>query len=80
MAENTHPLARRIKEAIDRSGMHQYELARRAGTSPSAVSEILNGKRNMSLGLCERLCRAAGCEMSIHHIIRRRKVAEPATT
>jgi Zn-dependent peptidase ImmA (M78 family)/transcriptional regulator with XRE-family HTH domain len=41
-------LARRIRQAIRASGMHQHDLAAAVGMDPTALSKVLTGKRRLS--------------------------------
>jgi transcriptional regulator with XRE-family HTH domain len=54
-----------IRAARRRKGLSQAELARRAGTSRSAVSAYENARRDPSIATLRRLIEAAGERLSI---------------
>jgi transcriptional regulator with XRE-family HTH domain len=54
-----------LKEARDRAGLTQRELARRAGTSQAMVARIERGQQSPSVATLERLVRACGRELRI---------------
>lgn len=55
--------ARLLKDARERAGLSQRELARRARTSQSVVARIELGRTSPSLATLERLLAAAGFEV-----------------
>lgn len=55
-------VVRRVRAALERSGLTQAEFAERAGTSASRLSTYVNGKVMPSAGMVERLERIAGTE------------------
>ena len=54
-----------IREARQMAGLTQAELARRAGTSRSALTAIESGSRTPSAGLRRRLVEATGVRPSV---------------
>ena len=54
-----------ILEARRRAGLTQGELARRAGTSQSAVARLERGTSSPTLATLERLVRGAGFELRL---------------
>jgi transcriptional regulator with XRE-family HTH domain len=54
-----------LKEARDRAGLTQRELARRAGTSQAMVARIERGQQSPSVATLERLIRACGLELRV---------------
>ena len=52
-----------VVQARQHGGMTQVELARRAGTSRSAISAIEHGKRDPGLSSLQRILRAAGFDL-----------------
>lgn len=52
-----------LKEARERAGLSQRELARRAGTAQSVVARIELGRTSPSLSTLDRLLAAAGFEL-----------------
>ncbi len=52
-----------LREARDRAGLSQRELARRAGTSQSVVARIELGQTSPSVSTLDRLLAAAGLEL-----------------
>jgi transcriptional regulator with XRE-family HTH domain len=54
-----------LKEARDRAGLTQRELARRAGTSQAMVARIERGQQSPSVATLERLVRACGLELRV---------------
>ncbi len=52
-----------LREARDRAGLSQRELARRAGTSQSVVARIELGQTSPSVSTLDRLLAAAGFEL-----------------
>ncbi len=54
-----------LKEARDRAGLTQRELARRAGTSQAMVARIERGQQSPSVATLERLVRACGLELRL---------------
>jgi transcriptional regulator with XRE-family HTH domain len=58
-------IANVVREARRRAGLTQAALAERAGVPRSTVARIESGARTPSVGLVERLVRAAGLELTI---------------
>jgi transcriptional regulator with XRE-family HTH domain len=54
-----------IAEIRTKAGLTQAELARRIGTTQSAISRVENGRSDPTLGLLRRIARATGQEISI---------------
>lgn len=63
--DNATRAALLIKGAREDLGISQAELAKRAGTSQSALAAIENGKRTISEELLQRLMKAAEARPSI---------------
>lgn len=63
MVETSVALGKRIAEFRDRVGMKQRELAERAELSTTFLSEIENGKRNVSSETLLRLANALGASL-----------------
>ena len=47
-----------ILREIDSRGWNQSELARRSGLSPTAVSDVLSGRRNPGIVFCDGVAQA----------------------
>jgi len=58
--ESVHPVSERIRDARERSGLSQADLARAASMHPSYVSHLERGVRGPGDGALERLARALG--------------------
>lgn len=54
-----------LRDARDRAGLSQRELARRAGTSQAMVARIERGQQSPSVATLERLVRACGLELRV---------------
>ena len=54
-----------LRDARQRSGFSQQQLARRAGVSQSVLSAYENGRREPSARAFRHILRAAGAELSI---------------
>jgi transcriptional regulator with XRE-family HTH domain len=67
-----------LKEARDRAGLTQRELARRAGTSQAMVARIEGGQQSPSVATLERLVRACGLELRVETDGEERAPAGPA--
>lgn len=52
--------AERLRELRTRSGISQYELARRSGLSSQAVNRLESGDREPTWGTVKKLCKALG--------------------
>lgn len=59
-------LAAEVYAARESAGLTQTELARRMGTTQSAIAAIESGARTPTLGLLERLARACGQRLTIN--------------
>jgi transcriptional regulator with XRE-family HTH domain len=60
--EITTRLGANVVRERTRRGLDQAELAKRAGTSPTTLSSIENGKAATNLALLERIAAALDCE------------------
>ena len=54
-----------LRNAFDRSGLSQSELAKTLGIRKSAVSQVLNGNGNVTVNTLSDYAHACGCEISI---------------
>lgn len=54
----------RIRKQRQKKGMLQEELARKAGLSPSALSNFEQGRRRTSLGWLRKISKALGVSMA----------------
>lgn len=54
------------REARERAGLSQRQLAERAGVSPSTIARIERGRMEPTLDLLLRLIRACGMELRMH--------------
>lgn len=68
-------LAHVLAALRDEQGMTQSDLAAKSKVSRSMVSEILDGKRSMTMTEFELMCRALGVTMS--QVIRSAESAPP---
>ena len=50
----------RLREAMERAGVSQRELAEKAGTSYSGINRILQGRQTPTLELADRLADSVG--------------------
>jgi transcriptional regulator with XRE-family HTH domain len=57
--------ARLIAQVVERSGLSQAELARRAGLDRSVVSAYAHGRRQPSVAALGRIARGAGLELEL---------------
>jgi transcriptional regulator with XRE-family HTH domain len=57
-------VGKRIREQRQKKGMLQEELARRAGLSPSALSNFEQGRRRVSLEWLRKISRVLGVTVS----------------
>lgn len=62
--EATHP-GEMIKDELVARGMTQKQLAAETGIQPSVLSEVINGKRNVSLSMAVALDKAFGIPADI---------------
>lgn len=71
-------VGKRIREFRHKKGMLQEELARRAGLSPSALSNFEQGRRRTSFVWLKRISKALGVRVSdlIPESRARRRLAE----
>lgn len=53
-------LTRWLIEELERRGWTQRELARRADTTSTTVSDVINGKRRPTWEFCEKIAQALG--------------------
>lgn len=58
-------LAETVYRARESAGLTQAELARRMGTTQSAIAAIESGARTPTVDLLERLARACGARLTI---------------
>lgn len=65
-----------LRDARNRAGITQGELARRAGTSQAAISAYESGSKEPSLATFGRLLAATGARLTVEH--GRRPVTEPS--
>jgi transcriptional regulator with XRE-family HTH domain len=54
-----------LRDARDRAGLSQRQLAERAGTSQAMVARIEGGRQSPSMATLERLVRACGLELRV---------------
>ena len=57
-------IGKKIKHYLELKKWSQEELAAKVGISPSAMSDIINGKREPKVGLFCRIASALGRELS----------------
>lgn len=55
-----------LREARERAGLTQRELAARSGSAQSEIARIERGRREPGFSTIERLVRAAGFDLRIH--------------
>lgn len=55
-----------ILVAMESKSISKKELARMLGKSKSFVTQVLSGKRNMTLGTLSDICYAIGVELKIN--------------
>ncbi len=63
--EGEFALAAQVIEARARAGLTQEELAKRMGTSQSAVARLESGKARPSVATLEKLAKATGSKLRI---------------
>lgn len=56
-----------IRTAREAAGLRQGELAKRCGTSQSAISRLENGRISPTVETLERTLRAAGAELTLSY-------------
>ena len=54
-----------LRKQIDRSGMRDVELSRKAGIQRSAISRFGHGERGLSIGSVEKILDALDLELTI---------------
>ena len=52
-----------LRDAILRSGMSRYEIARQAGVTESQLSLFFNGQRSLTLTSAAKVARVLGLEL-----------------
>lgn len=60
-----YDIIRAILDARTKKGMTQTEIARRAGTTQSAIARFESGRTNPTLDFASRLSRAVGAKLEI---------------
>lgn len=58
-----------LREARERAGLTQRELAARADKAQSEIAKIERGRRDPTVSTLERLVRAAGFDLRIHLVL-----------
>ena len=56
----TNLVADTLDECIEASGMRRSEIARRLGTTPAKVTDVLKGRRRLTAEMAERIGRLFG--------------------
>lgn len=51
-----------LREAAEKSGLSQYQLAARSGLSRAAINRVFRGRMSPSIDTCERIARAIGID------------------
>lgn len=64
-SEPKYALISAMLDARNKKGMTQAEIARRAGTTQSAVARFESGRTNPTLDFASRLSRAVGVKLEI---------------
>lgn len=64
---------RKLRDARERLGLSQGEVARAAGCSYVMIGLVERGQKSPSAGLLRRICRALGLEVRLTIVERRRK-------
>ena len=64
-SKNMDEIAYHFREARIQRGLTQEEVARRAGTTQSAVSRFESGSRGASIDLAARLAKALGTQLKL---------------
>lgn len=67
-------LTKRIREKMNELGVNQAQLAKRAGITPAALSQILNQERTPSSGVLIKLAQALG--ESVDYLVGKTKKTE----
>ena len=52
-----------LRRAIEQSGKTRYRIAKEAGISQAMLSRFVNGKRELSAAIAEKLCGSLGFEL-----------------
>ena len=60
---NMKDLETQLKDAIKRSGLSQYQLARLSGVNQAQISYFLSGQRNLTLSSASKLAKVLGLEL-----------------
>lgn len=63
---------RMLKEARRSQNISQYELSRKSGISRSVISEVENGKRNISIRKLSKLADALDSDLKIEFVKRQK--------
>ena len=72
MAEEQGYLEKRLREAIRRSGLTGYRLAKDSGVPQPVLSRFINGRRGITLTTASKLAVALGLELKPRRKPRRR--------
>jgi transcriptional regulator with XRE-family HTH domain len=54
-----------LRQAIARSGLSQYRLAKLSGIDQSQLSRFMNGERGLSIEGIEKICELIGARLAI---------------
>lgn len=60
-----HVVGRMVREARERRGLSQRELAKRAGLQYSHIARIESGRYNLTIDTLERVCKELGLEIEL---------------
>jgi transcriptional regulator with XRE-family HTH domain len=58
-------LSDEIREAVEKSGLTRYRIAKELGLAESTMSRFMNGKRGLSLDNIDRLAELLGLEIVV---------------
>jgi transcriptional regulator with XRE-family HTH domain len=64
-----------LMQEMEKRGWNQSELAEKAGMTPTAISDVLKGKRNPGLQFCKGVARAF--DVTLGEVLRHANIAPP---
>ena len=63
MAAKSRTLVDQLRDAIRRSGLTHYRLAKDAHVTPNVIGRFVSGERDLHLKTASKLARALGLEL-----------------
>ena len=66
-----------LSELLERNDVSRAELARRLTVSPPAITALLNGSQNLTLGRLSDVLHAIGYELHLHPTLQLSRITAP---